>query len=284
MATEINTYFTEIGPKLSKLNNSVWRPIFPVVESRLSEFNTTEEEVLKLIKDIKIHKSSGFVEINSRVMKDAFEYLAGQVTHLLKCSLDTQIVPEGWKEATIVPIPKDGNLTLVENYRPISLLPLPSKLLEKIVHRNISEYLDHNNILTEIQGGYRKNHSTIQTIGTLTDDILRERNVGRNTLAVFIDLKKAFDTVDHSILLRKCDRYGIVGKAGIWLKHYLTDRKQCTLANGTKSPKTNITCGVPQGSILGPLLFLLYVNEIEYICKHSKVLLYADDTVLYVSG
>ena len=183
-----------------------------------------------------------------------------------------------------MPIPKDGNLTLVENYRPISLLPLPSKLLEKIVHRNISEYLDTHNILTDIQGGYRKNHSTVQTIGTLTDDILRERNVGRNTLAVFIDLKKAFDTVDHSILLRKCDRYGIVGKAGIWLKNYLTGRKQSTLANGIKSTKADITCGVPQGSILGPLLFLLYVNDIEHICKHSKVLLYADDTVLYISG
>ena len=91
-----------------------------------------------------------------------------------------------------------------------------------------------------------KNHSTIQTIGELTDDMLRERNVGNNTLAVFIDLKKAFDTVDHSILLREGDRYGIVGKARIWLKDYLTGRKQCTLANNCKSPKSDISCGVPQ--------------------------------------
>ena len=110
------------------------------------------------------------------------------MTYLYKCSLETGCVPQEWKEAVIIPIPKDGNLTLVENYRPISLLPLPSKILEKIVHRNLTDYLDERNILSDKQGGYRKNCSTIKTIGELTDDILRERNVGRDTLAVYIDL------------------------------------------------------------------------------------------------
>ena len=273
-----------IGAKLSRDNQSTWKPIFPKVNVKLETFTTSEEEVVRLIKNIKIHKSSGYKGINSRVMKDAFGFLSKQITYMFKTSLDNNSIPTSWKEATIIPIPKDGNLTLVENYRPISLLPLPSKLLEKIVHRNISDFLEEHNILTDIQGGYRKGLSTIHTIGDLTDDILRERNIGKETLAVFIDLKKAFDTLDHSILLRKCDRYGIVGKAGIWLTEYLRERKQSTLANGIKSKSESIVCGVPQGSVLGPLLFLLYVNELDKVCKHCKVLLYADDTVLYVSG
>ena len=280
----INQYFTGIGAKLASNNNSIWVADFPRVDNNIQNWNVTEEEVLGYLKDIKVHKTSAIDGLSSSVLKDAFIFLSQELTYIYKCSLETGKIPMQWKEAVIVPIPKDGNPTLVENYRPISLLPLPSKILEKIVHRNLIEYLDENNILSDKQGGYRKGCSTVNTIGKLTDDILRDRNVGKETLAVFIDLKKAFDTVHHSILLKKCDRYGIRGKPLIWLENYLSGRRQCTFANNVKSEKLDISYGVPQGSILGPLLFLLYVNEVENVLKECKVLLYADDTVIYLSG
>ena len=165
-----------------------------------------------------------------------------------------------------------------------SLLPIQIKLLEKVVHNRMMTYFDRFLILNNKQGGFRPNHSTIDTIVNFTEDIYKNMNKGQPTIAVYIDLRKAFDTVNHSILLKKLHHLGIRGSNYDWVKNYLHDRTQCTLANNLCSPSSKIVCGVPQGSVLGPLLFLIYVNDMKNVLCHSNHHLYADDTVIYISS
>ena len=193
-------------------------------------------------------------------------------------------IPNSWKRARVTPLPKSGDFTNVSNYRPISQLPVPGKVLERLVHSSITCHLENCDILLKQQGGYRKAHSTLDTISALTNDILRERNVGKFTMAAFIDIKKAFDSVNYMVLLNKLEKYGIRGKNLLWIKDYFNNRTQVTVCNNTTSNVAEMTCGTPQGSILGPLFFLLYVNDLKIEHNGVKTLLYADDTVLYVSG
>ena len=210
--------------------------------------------------------------------------LTAQLVYLFNLSLETEVFPDDWKVATIVPLHKGGPSDTPGNFRPVSLLPLPGKILEKVVHANISNYLERNNYLVECQGGFRKNRSTTSTIVSFTDRVLRAMDQAKVTLATFIDLKKAFDTINHAVLLRKLEHLGIKGLIQGWCRNYLTNRKQSTIANGIVSEPRRVVCGVPQGSVLGPLFFLIYVNDLLPHLRGIEVNLYADDTVLYVSG
>ena len=191
------------------------------------------------------------------------------------------IFPEKWKMATVIRLYKGGNSKGVSNFRPVSLLPLPSKIIEKIVHNRINTHLEELNLLDTKQGEFRKNHSTISTIAKLTSKIFEGINNRETTIACFIDMAKAFDTVNHTILCKKLDKLGIKGNFANWIKNYLFKRKQCTMANGITSSYHDITCEVLQGSILGPLLFIIYMNDIKSSCTNSHYLLYADDTVIF---
>ena len=153
--------------------------------------------------------------------------------------------------------------------------------MEKVVHKNVTEYLESNKLLDKNQGGFRSGHSTTDTTANLVDQIARGMNSRHFTIATYLDLKKAFDTVNHVILLKKLKLLGIKGKIYDWIKNYLQDRTQKTLANNINSGIQKITCGLPQGSIMGPLLFLIYINDISNILLKTKCFLYADDTVLY---
>ena len=229
-------------------------------------------------------KSSGIDLLSSRLCKDAFIVLSDQLVHLFNCSLDNGIFPDKWKVAKILPLFKGGDRENVNNYRPVSLLPLPGKLLEKIVHKQISSFWDKNEFLSKNQGGFRKGHSTTATIGDLTDDIFQEINKGNTSLAAFVNLRKAFDTVNLGILKSKLQLAGIRGSIFKWCADYLSNRHQCTLANNVRSSLLPVTCGVPQGSVLGPLFFLIYVNDVEHAVPNCGIKLYADDTVLYQAG
>ena len=229
-------------------------------------------------------KSSGIDEISSKLCKDAFMVLGHQLVHLFNCSLNSGVFPEKWKIAKIIPLFKGGDREFVGNYRPVSLLPLPGKLLEKIVHKKVVKFWEDKNFLLADQGFFRRNHSTVSTIADLTDDLFKNINEGYTMIAAFVDLSKAFDTVNTNILINKLQHAGIRDNVLKWCMNYLSNRYQCTFANGKKSELLPVTCGVPQESVLGPLFFLVYVNDIQEAVTNCGIKLYADDTVLYQSG
>ena len=280
----INKFFTNIGPELAKGHSKNWRYYGEIAQNSINEFTTNADEITKLCKEINTMKSSGLDEISSKICKDAFLVLTEQLVSMFNNSLDSSTFPESWKIAKVVPLFKGGDREKVGNYRPVSLLPLPGKIMEKIVHKKVSSFWDNNEFLTKDQGGFRKGFSTLSTIADLTDNIFSEINNGNTTVAAFIDLRKAFDTVNFQILLDKLDRSGIRGKLLRWCWSYLRGRLQCTLANGNTSSLLPTTCGVPQGSVLGPLFFLVYVNDAQGAMDDCDVKLYADDTVLCQSG
>ena len=234
-----------------------------------------------MIDEIDITKSSGIDNISSKCLKDALSVLVPHVCHIFNLSIEFNTFPQRWKLATIVPLYKGGGNDAVSNYRPVSLLPIPGKILEKLIHDHIMKFFENNNILSEYQFGFRKNHSTTDSIATLVDNILHSVNDGKVTLAAFIDFKKAFDTVNHNILLEKLFYMGIRGPLLTWIKHYLSNRIQRTICNGKLSGTNDIVSGVPQGSILGPLFFLVYVNDLKNVLFGKNYQLYADDTVIY---
>ena len=284
VAQFMNSYFSSIGPKLAETHTSPWTYFGETELTHIDDINTDSDEVILLCREIENLKSSGLDDISSRLCKDAFLVLSEQLTHMFNCSLRKGIFPDEWKSAKVVPLFKGGDKESVENYRPVSLLPLPGKLLEKIVHNRITEFFGNTNFITPNQGGFRKGFSTTSTMADLTDDIFSGINKGLTTLAAFIDLKKAFDTVDFTILLNKLNHAGIRWGTLKWCKDYLTGRSQRTVANNITSDKLPVTCGVPQGSVLGPLFFLVFINDLDHVLNNCKFKLYADDSVLYQSG
>ena len=203
---------------------------------------------------------------------------------MFNISVESSVFPSAWKDALVIPIPKTGNLSQVKNYRPISLLPLPGKLLEKLVHNQISTFLETNNVLVNEQHGFRKEHSTIHSVAQLVKYISTKSDRVLPTLVTFVDFRKAFDCVQHPTLLDKLGRLNIDEGSLGWFQSYLTGRRQRVLANGALSSYQNITQGVPQGSVLGPLFYIIYANDLAPSFKHCKIAQYADDTALYTSG
>ena len=192
--------------------------------------------------------------------------------------------PDTLKIAKIIPVFKSGDSKSISNYRPISILTSFSNIFEKIIAVRLRDYIDHNNILSERQFGFRTGLSTCMALLQLVDELTDSVDKNKVTAGVFIDLAKAFDTIDHGILLKKLQHYGIRGVALSFFKSYLCCRKQYVFLNETKSELLTITCGVPQGSILGPILFLIFINDLNSVSSKLKTIMFADDTNLFSTG
>ena len=250
----------------------------------------TPTDPLNLIITAKVLKpktSSGYDEISTKLLHRIIEEISIPFSHIVNLSFSTGIVPDKLKIAKIVPIFKSGTINDFNNYRPISLLPAFSKLLEKLVYNRIMSFITVNSLLNEHQFGFRKGHSTIQPVLHFLNHVGNSYNKTNPelTMGIFIDLKKAFDTVSHNILIQKLRHYGLRGVVGDWLKNYLSNRKQFVQYDNVTSNMQDIVSGVPQGSILGPLLFLLYINDIPNAMSsnRAKIKLFADDTTIYLS-
>jgi hypothetical protein len=207
-----------------------------------------------------------------------------QFVHLVNLSLSEGIFPDELKLARVAPIYKSGDPKLINNYRPISVLPFFSKIFEKIIYSRLITFINKHNLIYRYQFGFRHQYSTLLALVTLVDRIITGISNSEITLGTCLDFSKAFDTVDHKILLKKLEVYGIRGIAHKLIKSYLDNRKQYVIFNSCSSTLKTINCGVPQGSIIGPLLFILYINDMAYVSDKVFPIFYADDSNLFVKG
>lgn len=240
--------------------------------------------VLKAIHDLNTTYSKDIYNLDTAFLKKYSSILAQPLTHLINISIKSGQFPDGWKTAQVIPLLKSGDAEIISNYRPISLLPVFSKVLEKIVSEQLMHHLETNHYLHPLQFGFRHNHSTESATCLLTENIKHSLNKGHVVGAVFLDLKKAFDTVNHDILISKPSKFNLSKQSLSWFDSYLKGREQCVTIHSVRSTFLKIETGIPQGTVLGPILFSLYINDLPDVCPDIGLQMYADDTVVYASG
>ena len=239
-----------------------------------------ETGVMKLINKLDASKARGPDNIPTRVLKETAEIVAPVLTEIFQKSYDTAIVPEDWKKASINAIYKKGDKTSPANYRPVSLTSVSCKMMEHIIHSSVMKHLNANSILVNYQHGFRTGHSCDTQLIQTIDDFSKTIDDKYQTDVIILDFSKAFDTVPHRRLLQKLERYGLDHSCLNWIAEWLNQRTQVVVLDGEQSGAVNVRSGVPQGTVLGPLLFLLYINDIGSNIS-STIKLFADDCLLY---
>lgn len=250
----------------------------------LQGFSLTEGDIERAILSLKNKPSIGVDGVSSRTIKALPKFFSRILLPLFNKSLKQGIFPDVMKRAIIAPAEKGGDLTQMTNYRPIALLPCLAKVFEKCVKEKILNFLNHINFLSEQQFGFTKNKSTDTALFTHITNIVECIEENNAAVGVYIDLAKAFDTVNHTLMVKKLENIGFQGPLLSWLTSYLSNRKQCVKINGVLSSDLQIKHGVPQGSVLGPLLFIIYMNDMFELPLRGKITGYADDTSLLYSA
>ena len=275
--TNTNRNFQDFLSKQKRIHNSIFL------------YQCSSEDILKVIKDFEVDKAS---DISVKVLKRIAKYLSGHLSGFINHFMQLGIFPKLLKIGKISPIFKKDDAQLFDNYRPISVLPIFGKVFEKILYDRLYNFFTSNSVIHNKQFGFRKCHSTGHAINYSINKITNELQKRNHVIGLFIDLSKAFDTIDHEKLLIKLEYYGIRGICLELIKSYLCNRQQYTEFNGTNSDLCSIKYGVPQGSVLGPLLFLIYINDLikcnisgcDPYDNGDEFVLFADDTNIFVVG
>ena len=287
VAATFNKYFTNVAHELvSKLGNpnTKYQDYLKNPNEHSMFLNEVEPgEVRKILLSLDVSKSGDICGITPFLMKSGCEQLYETLTYLYNRTFHEGIFPKVLKFANVIPIHKSDSKFITSNYRPISLLTILGKCLEKLMYTRMYKYITANGILCKNQYGFQKGKSTADAILDVQSKIVHSLEQGENPCCTFLDLAKAFDTVNKDILLYKLNYYGIRGNVLKWFNSYLSDRTQCVQVNNYRSNCLPVTVGVPQGSILGPLLFLLYINDIVLSSNILKFITFADDTCLFIS-
>ena len=280
IAHTLNNFFTNIGPDLAKVIPAKSMKLPDPLNQRMHWMEVTEADVLHILDKMKAKTSAGPDGLSNKLLKAIKFQIAEPLAYLINVSLQSNYIPSEWKLAKVIPIYKKcGEKSDPSNYRPISLLSTLSKVLEKVVFHQLFYYLNNNNILHDNQFGFRPGHETQHAIMAILDSLNKGKQASKKGLAVLLDLRKAFDTVQFDILIKKLEAYGI---PTAWFTNYLRGRQQYVSIENTTSPTVEIVCGVPQGSILGPLLFLIYINDLHTALKESETFSFADDTTITI--
>lgn len=284
--SELNTYFVEGIPAVDASHDVIFEKYFGKRHDNSGnffEFTRVDESLVdKIISNIKSN-ARGTDEIDIKMLLYISPYLTSHITYIVNKCLESSTFPKAWKNSNVIPVPKVANPEEYAQFRPISILPTISKILERIVHNQVSEYVKTNNILPSTQSGFRPNHGTSTALLHVTDDIYRACDSGRGTVLVLLDYSKAFDTLDHNTLCSKLKYFGFCDEAVIFFQNYLSGRQQRVCVGSAVSDFLPVSRGVPQGSILGPLLFSIYTADFSTYLNTCLSHQYADDFQIYHS-
>lgn len=285
ISEKFNLYFIK---SITDINKSIVCVDLPVIFNNYIPNSTFQFEridlqlLMKFVNSFK--KSGGLYNINKQVLLDSMEIIGVPLVNIINESLQSGVFPDCFKNSVITPIQKVSRTKLCTEFRPINELETPEKLMEMIVKEQLMDYINKNNILIKEQSGFREKHSCESALNLVVHDWSQTIENGEVIISVFLDLKRAFETIDRKLLITKLECYGVEQNSLKWFESYLNNRTQQVNYNGEVSSKLHNNIGVPQGSILGPVLFALYINDLRDVVKHSTLNLFADDTLISVSA